>query len=266
MQKEIKKWLEEYAKQVEETEETPVHCRIGDYKGQYHQGNGEFTEIKGGLFLTTHNGNLFTVYADHQIEDYFDIFDSESKIIIDEDFFTYISNGYRISIKQTNADIKMLNNYFLQYSGAWEQNDGGYGCISIAEKELELVKGIASRYPFKYQYNPSEFDKNPSDLSEDWSDIKFDIDDFENNNVNESNYDKVDAVASDFKEELIGMLDKLKSELEWLPPRFRQEFVEIICECPQTAKTIRKNSEYFAEQINDELTEEEKEKMFFRIG
>lgn len=266
MQEEIKKWLEEYAKQVEETEETPLHCRIGNYKGQYHQGNGEFTEIKGGLFLTTHNGNLFTVYTEHQIEDCFDIFDSESEIIIDEDFFTYISNGYRISIKQIQTDIKMLNNYFLQYSGAWEQNDGDYGCISIAEQELELVKGIASRYPFEYQYNPSAFDKNPSDLSEDWSNIKFDIDDFINNNVNKYNYDKVDAVADDFKEELIGMLDKLKEELEWLPPRFRQEFVDTICCCSQDRHSVRKNCEFFTDDIMSELSEKEQEQMFIKLG
>ena len=266
MQKEIKKWLEEYAKQVEETEETPLHCRIGDYKGQYYQGDDKFTKIQGGLFLTTHQGNLFTVYTEHQVTDCFDIFDSESEIVIDENFFPYISNGYKISIKQINTDIKMLTNHFLEYGGAWVQNDGDYGCVSIAEQELELVKRIASRYPFEYQYNPSEFDKNPSDFDEDWSDIKFDNDDFNNNNVNEENYIKVDAVAFDFKDQLIEMLSQLKKELEWFPPRFRYEFTEVICSCEQDAKSVRKNAEYFAETIEEELTKEEKEEMFITIG
>lgn len=92
----------------------------------------------------------------------------------------------------------------------WEYNDGDEDCIDIAEQELLLVKKIASEYPYikKYNYKPSDFDKNPNDMDEDWSDIKFDNDDFINNNVNEDNYRKVDAVAFDMKEYLIEQLQK----------------------------------------------------------
>ena len=247
MQKEIKQWLEEYAQEIEEKVERKIHCKIGNYKGEYYE-NGEYIPIQGKLFLTTHNGNLFTVYDTEQgITDYFDVFESNASIEIDERFFTYIvkniqGNVYTISLAQIETDIKMLNNQFIAFSGGWEQNDGDYGCIDISRQELELVKGIASRYPFKYN-------------------------DFKNNNVNKHNYDKVDAIATDFKEDLIGMLDKLKEELEWLPPRFRYEFLsEIICTCEQDRHSIRKNSEYFAEAIDDELTKEERSKMFITLG
>lgn len=172
---------------------------------------------------------------------------------------------YTISIQQINSDIDTLNRNFERFGGAWEYNDGDYGCISIAEDELMLCKGISDRYPFKYQYNPSDFDKNPNDLDEDWSDIKFDINDFNKNNVNKTNYDKVDAVADDFRIVLIAMLESLKKEIQWLPSRFRQEFIENICENPQTARSIRKNCEYFAEEIDNELTAEEKAKMFVTL-
>ena len=143
MQEETKKWLENYVEEVEEEIEKKIHCRIGNYKGEYYE-NGEYIPIQGGLFLTTHNGNLFTVYDKKQdITDYFDVFESNASIEIDERFFTYIikdiqGNVYTISLAQIETDIKMLNNQFIAFSGAWEQNDGNYGCIDIAEKELEL--------------------------------------------------------------------------------------------------------------------------------
>ena len=95
--------------------------------------------------------------------------------------------------------------------------------------------------------------------------IKFDIDDFNNNNIDDDNYVKVDAVADDFRREFIRMLESLKKELEWLPSRFREEFLTIICDSEQTAKSIRKNAEYFSESILDELTKEEKNRMFVRL-
>lgn len=267
-QKELKTFLEEYAKRIENKIERPVHLRIGTYKGEYHQGNGDFTEIQGGIFITTHKGNLFRVYDRKQnIEDTFDVFGSESIVTIEEKWFPYMCGNNIISIKQLNLDAKLLNIDFIKYSGAWERDDGEYGCIDIAREELELVKGLASRYPFEYKYNPSEFDKNPNDLDEDWSDIKFDIEDFNKNNVNKDNYNKVDAVASDFKEQLIAMLKQLKSELEWLPPRFRQEFIEeVIGSSNQDAHSVRKNCEFFSDAIIDELTEEEQSRMFITVG
>lgn len=118
-----------------------------------------------------------------------------------------------MNLEQINQDIKYLETEFLKFSGIWEYNDGDYGCIDIAREELELCKGIASRYPsFTYNYDPTEFNKNPSDLAEDWSDIKFSIEDYNNNNVNEKNYDKVDAIAFDFKEKLTTALKQLKKE------------------------------------------------------
>ena len=272
MVNQIAKWLENYAQEVEKKTERKLHCRIGDYKGECYE-NGEYIPIQGGLFLTTHNGNLFTVYDKEQgITDYFDVFESNASVIIDEKFFTYIirkkDDVYTISLAQIKTDIKMLNNQFIAFGGAWEHEDGNAnGCKPIAEKELALCKGIADRYPFTYQYDPSEFDKNPCDLSEDWSDIKFDIDDFNKDNINTDNYEKVDAVASDFKEELVGMLSKLKEELEWLPPRFRYEFLsEVICTCEQDRHSVRKNAEYFAEAIDNELKEKERSKMFITLG
>ena len=270
-------WLEKYAEQIK-TERKDIHCYIGEYQGEYYSvcsdyNNKEYIPIQGKLFLTPNKGNLFRVIDKEQdIEDCFDTFENNSKVTINEEFFPYIVTEYDsitknyityvISLKQIKTDIKTLINEFQAMSGAWEYNDGDYGCISIAKDELELCKGIANRYPFEYQYKPSEFNKNPSDYDEDWSDIKFNIDDFNNNNVNEDNYDKVDAVASDFKDTLIGMLTKLKGELEWFPPRFRYEFVELLCMSPQDRHSIRKNAEYFAENINEELTEKEQKQMF----
>ena len=264
IQKELKTFLEKYAQEIEEKIERPLHMRIGTYKGEYHQGNGDFINIQGGIFITTHQGNLFKVY-DHkkQIEDTFDVFGSESIIAIEEEWLPYICNNNIISIKQLNLDIKTLNIDFIKYSGAWEQEDGEYGCIDIARKELELVKNIASRYPFEYEYDPSEFDKNPNDLDEDWSDIKFNIEDFNENNINKDNYNKVDAVASDFQQKLIRMLKQLKEELEWLPVRFRQEFIEeVIGSSNQDAHSVRKNCEFYIDTIIDELTAEENDRMF----
>lgn len=267
-QEQLKNFLQQYAQEIEERIERQLHMRIGTYKGEYHQGNGDFTDIQGGIFITTHQGNLFKVY-DHekQIEDTFDVFGSESTITIEEEWFPYMCGNNIISIKQLNLDIKMLNIKFTAYGGVWEQEDGEYGCIDIARKELELVKNIASRYPFEYEYDPSEFDKNPNNCDEDWSDIKFNIEDFSENNVNKNNYNKVDAVASDFKQKLIRMLKQLKEELEWLPVRFRQEFIEeVIASCNQDAHSVRKNSEFFSDAIMDELTEEENKQMFITIG
>ena len=267
-QEQLKNFLEKYAQRIEEEIERPLHMRIGTYKGEYHQGNEDFIDIQGGIFITTHQGNLFKVYDKKQkIEDCFDIFGSESIITIEEEWFPYLANDKIISIKQMNLDIELTNIQFITYSGAWEADDGESGCIDIARKELDLVKNVASRYPFEYEYDPSEFDKNPNDLDEDWSDIKFDIKDFNASNVNSDNYDKVDAVASDFKEQLIAMLKQLKSELEWLPVRFRQEFIEeVIGSSNQDAYSIKKNCEFFSDTIMDELTEEEKNIMFVRIG
>ena len=44
-QKELKEWLEQYAQKIEEQIERPLHMRIGTYKGEYHQGNGDFVTI-----------------------------------------------------------------------------------------------------------------------------------------------------------------------------------------------------------------------------
>ena len=270
MQKELKEFLQQYAQEIEEKIERPLHMRIGTYKGEYHQGNGDFTDIQGGIFITTHQGNLFKVY-DHkkQIEDTFDIFGSESTVTIEEEWFPYICQGNIINIKQINADIKMLNNDFIAYGGAWENEDGdAYGCTPIALKELQLVKNISSRYPFEYEYDPSDFDENSKYYSDEWyaKDI-FTIDDFNKNNVTTKNYGKADAVAFCFKSELVEMLEQLKTELEWLPPRFRQEFIEeVIGSSNQDAHSIRKNCEFFSDAIMDELTEEEENKMFIKLG
>ena len=265
---EMTNWLENYAQEIEEQIETPLHMRVGTFKGEYYIGDGEYVQIEGGLFITTHAGNLFTVYDQKQgITATFDILDDNDIINIEEKWFTYaISKDYRISLEQIQSDIETLNDEFKRMSGAWEYNDGGYGCISIAEDELELCKGISSRYPFEYRYNPDEFNKNPHDLSEDWSDIKFDINDFNENNVNRENYDKVDAVAFDFKEELVAMLNQLQRELSWLPPRFRYDFLsDIICQCNQNSHSVRKNCEFFTDTIYNELTEEEINKMFVTL-
>ena len=264
---EIAKWLEEMATKLEESTDEKIQFRIGDCESECYIGDGKHTTIKGALFMTINNGNLFTLVDKKQdITDYFDIFDNNAIIDIDEEYFTYIDLPYKISLNQIKFDIDTLKNEFEQFSGAWEYNDGDYGCISIAENELALCKGISNRYPFEYKYDPSEFDKNPNDLSEDWSNIKFDINDFNTNNVNKENYNKVDAVAFDFQEELIGMVDQLKTELEWLPPRFRAEFVEIICQCDQDRHSVRKNCEFFTDDIMSELTEEEDSQMFIRLG
>ena len=267
-QEEIKKWLQDMATSLEEDIEEKITFRIGECECEYHKGDGEFTTIKGALFLTTHNSHLFTVRDDKQgITDCFCIFGSNDIINIDEDYFTYVISNYKISINQIKFDIEQLKEEFTKFSGAWEYEEGDeYGCTPIAKKELELVKNVASRYPFKYEYNPSDFDENSKYYSDEWyaQDI-FTIEDFNNNDVTTHNYGKADAVAFCFYNELIEMLQKLQQELEFLPPRFRAEFLETICYCNQDAHSIRKNAELFLDNIMDELTEEEKSKKFVVI-
>lgn len=174
---------------------------------------------------------------------------------------------YEISISQMEFDINNLEYEFTKMGGAWENEDGdAYGCTPIAEKELELVKGIASRYPFFWEYNPSEYGKNSEYYEDEWyAEDTFTVDDFNQNNVTIDNYGKVDAVAFVMQNDLIDFLKQLIQEIKWLPSRFEQEFITIICEAPQTATSIRKNAEYFSESILDELTEKEKRQMFVAL-
>ena len=63
---------------------------------------------------------------------------------------------------------------------------------------------------------------------------------------------------------------KLKNEyttkcMEMLPERFREEFLDMLKESPQTLHSIRKNHEMFLETILDELTKEEKEAIFYEV-
>ena len=253
----VTKWLEEYATMLEETIKEPITFRIGECKCEYHKGDGEFTTIKGALFLTTHNGNLFTVRDDKQgITDYFDIFGSNDVVEIDENYFTYIFPPQKISLNQIQSDIENLEYEFIQCSGIWEWEDGDTSCTTISERELALVKGIASRYPFEYKYNPSDFGQDTT------SEFRFTINQFDNSDITEDNYIVADSVASDFKDDLVAMLKRFKKELAFLPPRFRADFVEMICYCNQDTHSIRKNAESFLDDIMDELTEEERKEMF----
>lgn len=257
------KWLESLANELEEKTNERITFIIGKCESEYYTGNENYIKIKGNLYMTLNQGNLFKIKDyEKDIVDTFDIFDSNAIINIDEENFTYIVPPYKISLNQIKDDIESLNYQFIKFSGAWEHEDGdAYECTPIAEKELNLVKSFASRYPFKYRYNPSEFDENSKYHSDEWyaEDI-FTINDFNKNNVTPANYGKVDAVAFDFQQELINMLEQFKKELEWFPPRFREEFVELICVCNQDAHSIRKNSDFFYDEIVNELTEKEKNK------
>lgn len=109
--------------------------------------------------------------------------------------------------EQIEFDIDTLNTEFTKMSGIWEYNDGDpYACTDLSIKELTLVKNIAKRYPdFKYIYEPEEFCK----YDEWYDDQIFTLEDFENDNIHNENYGKVDAVAFDMKEELVNFLEKL---------------------------------------------------------
>lgn len=267
---ETTKWLESLANKLEEKTNEKITFIVGKCESEYYTKNENYIKIKGNLYMTLNQGNLFKIKDyEKNIIDTFDIFDSNAIVNIDEEKFTYIIPPYKISLNQIKNDIEYLNYQFIKFSGAWEHEDGdAYGCTPIAEQELNLVKNIASKYPFEYHYNPSEFDENSKYHSDEWytKDI-FTIDDFNKNNVTTANYGKVDAIAFDYQQELIGMLSKLKEELEWLPPRFRNKFLsEVICTCEQDRHSIQKNSEYFAEAITNELTKEEKSKMFVILG
>lgn len=54
-----------------------------------------------------------------------------------------------------------------------------------------------------------------------------------------------------------------KECIQTLPDRFKEEFMEMLEESPQTLHSIRKNHEMYLETILDELTEEEKSKIFY---
>ena len=57
----------------------------------------------------------------------------------------------------------------------------------------------------------------------------------------------------------------INKELESLPKRFHEDFIEMMESAPQTVKSIRKNTEFFLDNIMDELTEEEKKEMFTEL-
>ena len=65
------------------------------------------------------------------------------------------------------------------------------------------------------------------------------------------------------------MVDKVQKainkELEFLPKRFHEDFIEMMESAPQTINTVRKNTEFFLDNIMDELTEEEKKEMFTEL-
>lgn len=57
----------------------------------------------------------------------------------------------------------------------------------------------------------------------------------------------------------------IRKELESLPKRFHKDFIEMMESAPQTLNSVRKNTEFFLDDIMDELTEEEKKKMFIEL-
>lgn len=256
------KWLEEYAESLEELNKA-VSFKVGWYKGNYHEGDGEFTPIEGALYLTTHNKNSFSVCdIEKGIEDSFDFFDSDSTLKIFENKFFYITKDYDISIFVIKSDIDFLETQFDTNEAGIEywKIDGKIEplgiTIDLIEEEMKIVKRIGKRYPFEYEV--SEYDN----LGGKYSNIEYDLRD----RIGEKNYLKAHEVALDFKDKLVTMLKALKSELEWLPPRFRREFIEdVICQSPQDAHSVIKNCEYFADEIMDELTDEEKSEMFITL-
>ena len=165
----------------------------------------------------------------------------------------------KISIESIENDINYLDLEFRDLAHKWQYSDAMSNTM-IAEKELSIVKMVASKYPsFAYEYEPKKFKQN-------WySSNIFTQEDFIKNNVNDSNYGKVDAVAFDMQQNLTAFLKTLKKELEWFPSRFREEFLNIVYDGQQDAKSIRKNAEYFSESILDELTKEEKNRMFVTL-
>ena len=167
----------------------------------------------------------------------------------------------KISIESIENDINYLDLEFRDLAHKWEYSDK-ISNETIAQKELSIVKIVAEKYPsFKYEYEPTEFEKY-----DEWYDNDiFTQEDFAINNVTSDNYGKADAVAFDMQQNLIAFLETLKKELEWFPSRFREEFLSIVYDGQQDAKSIRKNAEYFSESILDELTEEEKASMFVEL-
>ena len=256
------KWLEEYAESLEELNKA-VSFRVGLYKGNYHEGDGKFTPIKGVLYLTTHDGNSFSIFdGEKNIRDSFDVFDSECTLEIFENKFLYVTKDYDISIFSIERDIDMLEVQFRANERGIEywKVDGkieplGVSIDLIAE-QIKLVERMSKRYSFEYEV--SEYDN----LGGKYSNIKYNLRD----EIGEKNYLKAHEVALDFKEKLVIMLKALKSQLKWIPPRFRREFIEdIICESPQDAHSVIKNCEFFADVIMGELTDEEKNRMFISL-
>lgn len=167
----------------------------------------------------------------------------------------------KVSIEAIENDIQYLEKEFNDLASQWKYSDE-ISNETIAQKELSICKMISKEYPsFKYEYEPAEFENNNAWYSNDI----FTQEDFATNNVTSYNYGKADAVAFAMKENLLAFLLTLKTELQWLPSRFREEFLSIVYDGEQTAKSIRKNAEYFSESILDELTEEEKASMFIAL-
>lgn len=54
----------------------------------------------------------------------------------------------------------------------------------------------------------------------------------------------------------------IQTNLNKLPLRFKRNYLEMMYECEQDAKSAIKNTEYFLDDIMNELNEEEKERIF----
>lgn len=59
--------------------------------------------------------------------------------------------------------------------------------------------------------------------------------------------------------------ERINQAFETIPSRFHDDFAEVINSCEQTVKSVRKNEEFFLDDIMDELTEEEKKEMFTQL-
>lgn len=108
-----------------------------------------------------------------------------------------------IDIEDAKADIEKLNIKFKKLSNEWENCDGNPSeCDTIALTELLLVKGVANKYKgFIFEYKESDYTDTKYD---EWYEFQsFTEEDFENDNINDKNFGKADAVAFDMKTELV---------------------------------------------------------------
>ena len=170
-----------------------------------------------------------------------------------------------IDINKAKADIKALNEKFTKWGQEWESYDGNpINCYPIALKELIFVKNKANEYKgFICEYNESDYCN--TQYNKWYESEEFTQEQFNDCEVDETNYGKADAVAFDLKCELVSYLEaeiKAQEKIQYIGTLCEIERYQTLCEFFDE-EFAEKESELDTSIIDD--IEEEKENLIEKI-